>query len=219
MVRRKVRKKWTKVKQRYSQRFYDEFGPMVHEIREYDVKFNTDGLPVLESKIFNSNGNQSVVPEYVHDVSGAKFLVANTSRDNAVLNGEDTLTAKGEGSIDQKLFIYGRPVIMKDEETIVKTDDWAIRRRGIIETEFSSKWVQNKEAAESLATWMTTNWTRSDSSLDVEVFGNPLFELGDVVAVQYEEMTAATHKYYVVGINTSFNAGITTNLTLRRVSN
>lgn len=217
-VRRKVKKKWTKVKQRYSQRFYDEFGPMVHEVREFDIKFDTDGLPVLQSKLFHSNETQAVCTEFTGDVAGAYFIMANTSRDHAILNGDDNLTAKGEGSINQKLFVYGRPVIQKDEAQVVKTDDWAIRRRGEIETEYASKWVQNKDAAESLATWLTTHWTRSDSALEVEVFGNPLFELSDVVSIQYQDMTTATHKYYVVGINTSFDRGITTNLTLRRVT-
>lgn len=218
-VRKKFKKKSRKVAQRYQQRFFDEFGPIVHEVREFDVKFATDGLPVLESKLFHTNQSQAVCTEYTGDISGAKFIMANTSRQFAVLNGEDVLTTQGVGTIDQKLFVYGRPVIQKDSKTVVRRDEWAIRRRGEIETEYQSKWIQNSAEAEALAEWLTTHWTRSDSVLDLEIFGNPLIEIGDIVAVDYQEMTAATHKYYVTGIRNSFDAGITTELTLRRVSN
>lgn len=217
-VRRRFKKKSRKVAQRYQQRFMDEFGPVVHEIRDFDVKFSTDGLPVLESKLFHTNDTQAVCTEYVGDVSGAKFTMANTSRLYAILNGEDALTTRGIGTIDQKLFVYGRPVIQKDAKEIIRRDEWAIRRRGEIETEYQSKWVQNSATAEALADWLTTHWTRSDSVVTAEVFGNPLFELGDVVSIDYQDMDPSTHKFYVTGINTSFDAGITTELTLRRVS-
>lgn len=215
---RRMKKRNIKRQQRYNQRFMDEFGPIVHEIREFDVEFDTGGVPVLESKIFHTNERQAVVTEYTHDVSGARFIMANTSRDNAVVNGEDNLTALGEDTIEQKLFIYGRPVIQKDSEKIERIDEFAKRRRGEIETEYDSQWIQNEEAAESLADWLATHWTRSDSRLDLEAFGNPLIEIGDVVAVEYKDMTAATHKYYVVGISTEYSEGLTTQFTLRRVS-
>ncbi len=217
-ARRKIRKKWTKVKVKYSQRFFEEFGPYVHEVREFDVKFNTDGKPVLQSKIYSSNDTQAVCTEYVHDVTGGKFLMANTSRENAVLNGEDTLTVAGSGtSINQKLLIYGRPVVQKDMETIEKTDDASIKRRGIIETEYQSKWTQNETEANRLAEWLTTHWADSDSELTIEAFGNTLFELGDVVEVQHRSV-GDTDRFFVVGMSNSFQEGINTNITLRKVT-
>lgn len=217
-VRKKIRKKWTTVTQRYNQRFFDEFGPIVHEIREFKVKWNTDGLPVLESKLFNSNETQVVCTEFTHDVAGATFVLANSHRNNAVVYGEDTLTAGADNAINQKLFVYGRPVIQKDAKEIIKTDDWAVRRRGVIETEYASKWIQNDAAAEALADWLTSRWTRSDTIVSVEAFGNPLIELTDVVGIEYDDMTATTHKYFVTAISTSFDGGLNTTFTLRRAT-
>lgn len=217
-ARRKVKKKWTKVQQRYSQRFFDEFGPILHEIREFDTKFTTE-LPVLQSKLYNTNIDKSIVVEYIHGIMGSKFIIANAARENCILNGEDTLIFPGGGAVvEQALLVYGRPVIQKEAASIVKKDDWAIRRRGVIETEYQSKWIQNEAEAIALAEWLTTNWSRSDSTLTVEVFGNPLIELCDIVSVQYESLLPATHKYYVVGVSTSYSNGINTTLTLRRVT-
>jgi hypothetical protein len=131
------------------------------------------------------------------------------------LSGEDSLTAGGAGVINHKMFVYGRPVIQKDAQKVVKTDDWAIRRRGTIEVEYDSPWIQNESEANRFGDWLTTHWTRGDSTLDAEIFGNPLLELCDVVQVTYNNIN---DKYYVVGIENSFDQGLTTNVTLRRVT-
>jgi hypothetical protein len=213
-VRKKVKRKWTKIQQRYNQRFFDEFGPIAHEIRKFDVKF-TNETPSLQSKLYFSNTTQAICTEFWSDPKSAHFYMANASRENAVLSGDDSLTAGGFGTINHKMFVYGRPVIQKDAQQIVKTDDWAIRRRGTIEVEYDSQWIQNESEADRLADWLTTHWTRSDSTLDVEVFGNPLIELCDVVHVNYLDIDA---NYYVTEINNSFSEGLTTTLTLRRVT-
>ena len=212
-VRRKVRRKWTKVQQKYNQRFYDEFGAMAHEIREFKVKF-TSNTPVLQSKLYFSNTTQVVCPEYVGDISGAHFIMANIDRRDAVLNGDDDVTAMGNGTINHKLFVYGRPVIQKDAETIVKTDDAALRRRGIIDVEYNSDWIQNREEANNFADWLTTHWTTSDAKVEIEVFGNPLIELTDVVTLTYKNKVNV--KFYVIGVSNSYENGLSTTLTLRQ---
>lgn len=212
-VKRKTRKKNTKVLQKYNQRYYDEFGPMVHEIREFKIKFSSD-LPVLQSKLYFSNTTQVVCTEYTGDVSTAHFIMANIDRRDAVVNGDDDVTAQGNGTINHKLFVYGRPVIQKDAQQVIKTDDTAIRKRGVIEAEYDSDWIQNEDEADRFSTWLTTNWTTSDAKVEIEVFGNPLIELTDVVTLSYKNMTNV--KFYVIGISNSFDNGLTTTLTLRR---
>lgn len=212
-VRKKIKRKWQQIQQKYNQRFFEEFGPIAHEVREMDVKFTSE-RPVLESRIYLSNTTQVVCPEFTGDNFGAKFILASISRTNAIVSGEDELTAGGAGTINHKVFIYGRPVLQKDAEKIEREDDWSIRRRGIIEVEYDSAWSQNKNAAERLANWLVTRWPRSNSMLETEVWGNPLIELGDIVSVDYNDISG---DYYVVAINNSFEGGgLTTGLTLRR---
>lgn len=211
-ARRKVGRKWVKYQQRYNQRFFDEFGPMAHEVRDFAVKFTSE-TPVLEAKLYMSNTTQAVASDFVADVSGAKFQVGNMHRANAVINGEDSLTAGGN-TINHRLLVYGRPVIQKDAQKIERTDEWGLRRRGPIEVEYESKWVQNEAEATRMADWLATHWTNTDTEVEVEVFGNPMIELTDVVHVNHEDID---DNFYVTSISNSWSAGLTTTLSLRKV--
>lgn len=206
------RKKNKKIKQTYEFRFFDEFGPILHEMRDFDVEFTTEE-PVVQSKLYLSNLSQSVPLNFASDNGSAQFTLVNTSRSNAVLSGDDELTARGFGTINQKLFVYGRPVKITEDQFIEKKDDFAIRRRGEIEVEYDTPWIQTKGEAENLATWLVENWRTSDSALQVETFGNPTWELTDVLTVNH---LTTQGTYYVVAIENTFDTGINTTLTLRK---
>lgn len=201
---------------KFGQMYFDEFGPIAHEVREYDIKF--DPNPVLHSQLYMTNDWQAIAPEYRSTPFGAKFILANTSRDNAVINGEDNLSFPGN-TVNQVLCIYGRVITQAEAAQSITKNDSQIQRRGRIDTEIESKWIQTEAAAKALGDWITKHWGEAADEQTVEVFGNPLLEVGDVVAVEYAEkaMTTATHKYYVVSVSTAFDEGITTQLTLRRV--
>lgn len=228
-ARRKVRKRrrrrrkgrrwkwvWRKYTRKYKQRFFDDFGPIAHEMREFDIK-HTAATPVVESKLYFSNTSQVVCPEYTGDIRTSRFMLCNISRENAIVKGDDERTAGGQGTISHKLFVYGRPVKQEDAQELIKEDAWAIRRRGVIEVEYASTWIQNETEAEAFGTWLTNNWSRSDSELDVEVFGNPFIEIGDVVHVSWKHID---DDFYVVGVSNSFGPeGLASSLTLKKVGN
>lgn len=211
-----VNKKRVAFNQRYNSRFFDEFGPIVHEVREYNIKF--EKAPVVHSRLYFSNDYQVIVPEYNSDAFTAQFYLANASRNNAVINGEDTLTFGAENPVDQKMLIYGRLVFQEDEKSTIVKDDPAIRKRGTIQVEIASDWIQSEKAAKSIGEWITTHWAGGADEVEVEIYGNPLIQIGDPVTVNYplKNMYKATHKYFVVGINHSFDEGFGTSLTLRR---
>jgi hypothetical protein len=202
----------------FSQRFFDDFGPICHEIREFDVKF--DKFPSIHSNLYFSNDTQIVCPEYKSDPFGAQFILANAYRSNAIVNGEDTLTFGSDNPVEQKLMIYGRTVTKDDEKTIVSKNDDAIRRRGSVETELQPDWIQTESGAQALADWITQHWAEGCDEVEAEIFGNPLLQLGDIVSVNYpqKDFDPVTHRYFVVSIGRSFDGGYeTTKLTLRRV--
>lgn len=216
---RRIKKKSVKESYRYDNWVFDDFGPWVHEIRTYDVKF--DPNPILQSRLFMTNDWNAIAMEYRSNPFGAHWVVANCARKNAVLNGDDSLTfdESGSGTIAQALCVFGRALVVSEAETIEVKDSAAIQKRGKIDTELSSDWIQNKDMAQALADWIVAHWSPTSAELTVTVFGNPLIELTDIVAVDYprKNMTAATHKYYVTGIESGFDNGVTTTLTLRRV--
>ncbi len=216
--RNKIRKnKWKKEQVKHNQYLFDEFVPFVHEVREFDVKF--DPAPVRYSYLFSTNEWFAAVPEYTGNPFGAKFIIANVSRDNAILNGEDKLIYAGAGSgVNQVCVVLGQNLEVADEEKVQRKNKPAIRSRGEIEVELSSDWLQTKSAATAVAEWMAAHWSDSVDEVEVSIVGNPLLELGDFVDVSYdrEDATPTTHQYFVVGIQTEFNNGVQTTLTLRR---
>jgi hypothetical protein len=216
VVQKRRGKKTVKQEQWYDQRYFDEFGQQVHEYRPYDVDFEKS--PVLYSSLYLSNQSQVVVDEYVHNPFGAHFIIANASRINSVVNGEDTLTYGADNPVDQKIMITGRTIQQAEPTDYEVKNEQAIRARGEISLEFSSEWIQTEAAAKALGDWIVNNWSEPCDEVEMQVFGNPLIQIGDVVAVNYppKSMTAATHKYFVIGADQSWDNGLATTLTLRR---
>lgn len=198
-------------------RWIDEFGPIVHEIREFDIKFNK--APVVFSRLYFSNESQVVCPEYTSTPFGAKFLLANASRNNAVVHGSDTFTFGAENAVDQRLFIYGKTYLAEEEEqTETVRDEAGIKKRGEITTDFNSKWIQTEAAAKALGEWITYHWGQGTDQITINTFGNVVLQIGDLVSVNSpdDSFSPSTHKYFVVGKSDSYGRGMETTLTLRR---
>lgn len=216
--RRRVKKKWKKVQNKYLITFFDEFGPIVHEVREYNVKF--DQFPAISSRLYMSNEWSIVVPEYRADSFNARFYLANATRVTAIANGEDTLKYAGSSaSVNHIMAVIGRSITVKDTESVEVKNSLQIRQRGEIQTEISSQWIQSKSMAKDIADWIEKHWSKGADEQQVTIFGNPLIEVGDVVTIEYPDadMSASTHRYFVTGVSNSFDFGLETTLTLRRV--
>jgi hypothetical protein len=212
--RRVKKKKWTKEKKRFNRRFFDDFGPYVHEIREFDVQF--EPAPVLHSRLYSTNDWGAAALEYRSSPFGAKFIMANTSRVNSILHGEDSLSFAGTGrSVDQILTVFGRTLIIEEAEEEVFENADQIRIRGRNEMELTSQWIQSKEAASHIGEWIKDNFSYGNDSVNLEVFGNPLIEVGDIVSVNCPEKYIDGN-YFVVGVRDEYSNGIVTSLTLRR---
>lgn len=217
-------KKRETLRVRNNSRLMDEFGPIVHEVREMDVKFTK--TPVAHSRIYISNDTQVICPEYTGDPFGAKFVLANTARVNSIANGEDTLMFGPDSPVDQKLMIYGRTITQEDSQTHTVKDEQAITARGESGVTIESQWIQSKSAAEKIGKWITAQWAGVTEGYEIDVFGNPLIDIGDVVTVTHKlgaNASTATPKYvpyskmYVVEVNKGYtNKGLTTTLTLRK---
>lgn len=199
--------------------FYDEFGPVVHEMREFTVEFDENKVPVGHSYLYVSAQDQVVCTDYTSDAFGAKFTLVNALRRNAIVKGSDSATFGEDNKIEQKIFIYGRVLSQQDDANeIVKRDEHSIRRKGIINLEFDNQWIQTEQAANDLGQWVLDMWAEGAEEATVTVFGNYLVQLGDLVTINYpvKGMDPDDHRYYVVSLKNSFSNGLTTVLILRR---
>lgn len=201
-------------KNRYKDRYIEEFGATIHEIREYSVKF--EKAPVLYSSLYVSNNEQIVTSEYTGNPFGADFTIANSSRYNSVVNGEDTVTYGADNPVDQKMVITGRTIQQQDEKKYEVKDEQAINARGEITLEISSDWIQSEAAAKSIGDWIVNNWSDPADTINMTVFGNPLVRVGDVGSVSYAPKGLSNVKVVVLKVSQNWDDGLQTSLICRK---
>ncbi len=93
--------------------------------------------------------------------------------------------------------------------------------------EIDSEWIQSSSQAKDIAETIKKNSaivkngkTNDAILLDVEVFSNPLLQVGDTVDIAYPDLglNYSSHSFIITGIEQSFNSGISTRLSLQEVS-
>jgi len=201
---------------------FEDFGRYVREVKKLNVRFS---YPTLSPKIISlseSNPNY-YVSEYSPTAFGAEFWLYNTAN-NAIQIDESAQTP---------LWISGfalkevNPGVAQSSRSIEKqefdkdiNDKYTINRNlyGKQEILLSGKFINRLDQAESLASWVINNLSQERKSINVEVFPNPLFELGDKVGLLYSDKnyTDQTKTYSIVSISHSIsNSGPTMSLEIR----
>jgi len=195
----------------------DEFGPVVHEMREFNATFDDGEIPVSHSWLNFTNEAQIVCTDYYADPFGAKFTLVNTSRRDAVVKGEDTYTVPDD-TVDHDFFIYGRVLLQEDELTVTTRDEPSIRKNGVTSVKFDNRFIQSEASAIDIGQWVTRLWAGGVDQIEADIFGNPFIQIGDLVTLSYpvKDMYPETHKYFVVGIKNQYETGLETTLILRR---
>jgi hypothetical protein len=179
-----------------SQMIFDEYGPIVHEITSFNVAF---------------------------DAYGAQFMLANAGRENVIVNGTETIQDESGSTttVNHTLFIYGRCVYTASTDSIIyKTNDDAVRKQGKIRTQLTTRYIQTQEMADDIAGWILELFADGVDQVQATLFGNPLFQLGDKVTLNYPARGyfPSTHQYFITSIKNSFNNGYKTSVVLRRAN-
>ncbi len=83
---------------------------------------------------------------------------------------------------------------------------------------FESTWIQNEGDAKSLFTWIKNQWSKQQQSVNMDIFGNPAIEVGDVITINYSKNNLdGTQKFLVTNVNTQFEEGVSTSITARSI--
>jgi hypothetical protein len=197
--------------------FFDEFGLIAHEVRDFDVTF--EDKPMMHSKIFMTNTRDAACAAYLATPFSAHFTLVNTARYNAVVNGEDTMTYDADSSIDQKMLIYGRLIKQEEPKSETSFNEPESIRQGRVELTIDNSFIQTKEHANNLADWVAMSQGGGEKSANAEVFANPHIQIGDLVAVHHpdEDMNYVHSRFFVVGKSLSYDGGLKMDITLRSV--
>ena len=108
----------------------------------------------------------------------------------------DSLITLGNDVVIEKIF---------DQANVTETVD------------ITSSWVQDKDTAVALLRSVYKALDGFTRDTTISIYGNPLFEIGDIVVVNYSLKNIVGQKYFVQGIQQTFDSGLTTVLTLNEI--
>lgn len=194
--------------------FYDDFGSIVREIREFDVEYSA--APAKGTSIYVSNP-EILVLSHERGPARSIFRLVNISHQDQIANGSEQVD--DQNSIDHTLMIYGYVLIDKEEKTKRVKNDASIRKHGPYPVELDAEWINSDDEATALANWIVDNWGGIMDTVDVKTFVTVAAQIGDKVKVVYPDAQIDPEWLFLVSkISRDYdNDGLSTSLTLRRV--
>jgi hypothetical protein len=184
--------------------YVDEFGTVVREIRKYDVKFNNSpAIPIGWDAGINSAA--SILSQDWNNFTSTAWVLNNSSTTIPVTDGETT-----------QLHLYGNKLSSSSQLIYTTGDekDYGVKRPIVFET----KWIQRSEDAKSLGDWIKDKVINKGRVIKMEIFGNPLIQIGDIISVKYDYQNFTGEEPLIVtNIRHTFNAGLKTNITCRTI--
>ena len=85
----------------------------------------------------------------------------------------------------------------------------------VLETmQIDSSFIQSKDSANKLLKLVSHSLDNFSKDVTLNIFGNPLIEIGDVIKLTYPLAGINQQKYIVHSVSNSFSNGLSTKLTL-----
>lgn len=141
----------------------------------------------------------------------AKFAIANSSPHLVFLNSEANQT----NNFDINLNLYTNEIIAPADTELV---EYTIDQSNAAEVvQMDAEWIQSKEAAEKTLKLIQQGLEGFSKDVSLEIFGNPLIQVGDILTLSYSLNGISQQKYVVHSVSQSFSKGLSTSLTLNRI--
>ena len=206
--------------------------PEIVGINYYDVQYTTpaavsvDVLPIQymmtyfpgNSKQDQQNKQKKLVTENSLSYSTpintgfrARMAIANNSSHMVFLTKESDDLIR----VTVNLNLWTHEIVAPSDPEIIES---VIDQSNIAEVvQLDSEWIQSKSAANKMVkiVEMGINGFSVDTSLNI--FGNPLIQVGDVITLSYNLNGINQQKHIVTSVSHSFNQGLTTSLRLNRL--
>jgi hypothetical protein len=183
--------------------YLEEFGTVAREIRYVKANFNQPAAIPL----YASTGTNKFAT-----ILGSKF--SNHSAEIFVINNASSfIPLQAE---ENKFFVLGNyvDITAQHEYTETTTSDYTTLEPAT----FQSTWIQSEADAKSLFNWIKLQWSKQQQSINMEIFGNPAIEVGDIITVNYPKNDLnGTQKFLVTNVNSNFDGGLSTSITARSI--
>lgn len=188
-----------------------EFGPVAREIKKISTKYATrPGFVKYPQIILNPNAS---ILGYTADSFGIEAYILNNTGTfiDFTDGGEKSFIVVGETIAPLDPFEYMDPDLSstKNEEQVA----------------FESTWIQKEAEAKKLSEWMRTQWSKQQTVLNLDVFPNPLIEIGDVIEISYpsnlvyssEDAGKTAGKYIVLDVEQAYSQSPATRILCRSI--
>ena len=139
----------------------------------------------------------------------------------AIVNGSPSAiwikkSPDGKNPVDVSFLVNTNDLVtLSSEVAVEKVFDPANISESI---EIRSNWVQSKSAALGILKNIFRAVDGFSRDTTVSIYGNPLFEIGDVVKVNYSLKNISNQTYFVQGIQQTFDQGLKTVLILNQIA-
>ena len=183
--------------------FIEEFGKTVREIRHVKANFaQSAAIPLYASTGINKFAT----------ILGSKF--SNHTAEMFVINNASSFIPLSVGN-EQQFFVLGNYVDNGSQHEYTEPVD---ESTPLEPATFQSMWIQSESDAKALYGWIKNQWSKQQQSVNMEIFGNPAIEVGDIITINYPKNDLdGTKKFLVTDVNTSFDEGVSTNIIARSI--
>jgi hypothetical protein len=206
--------------------------PEVSGINYYDVQYSTpaavsvDVLPIEymmryfpgNEKEDQTNYQKKLVDEYslaystpINTGFRARMAIANGSPHMVFLTRE----ADEINNVTISLNLWTHEIIAPSEPEIIERVIDPANASEVVQLD--SEWIQSKQAAQKMLKVIQMGLEGFSKNISLDIFGNPLIQIGDIVLLSYSLNGISQQKYLVHSVSHSFREGLETSLQLKRI--
>jgi hypothetical protein len=206
--------------------------PTISGINYYDVQYTTpaavsvDVLPIQymmsyfpgDTKQDQNNKQKKLVTDHSLSYSTpintgfrARMAIANNSPHMVFLTKESDDIIR----VTVNLNLWTHEIVAPSDPEIIEA---IIDPSNLAEVvQLDSEWIQSKSAANKMLKIVEMGIDGFSTVISLNIFGNPLIQIGDVIRLSYNLNGISNQNYVVTSVSHSFNQGLTTALSLSRV--
>jgi hypothetical protein len=182
--------------------FIEEFGAVARELRVLKTKYDSrPGFPLYAST--GVNNFAKIIGQRLTSF-GAEVYVLNNSGTFIPLDDSQFYS----------FYILGKYISQSGQLEYVDNaaGEYTVKEPVI----FESNWIQKQTDVVSLADWIKNIWSVKQTIIQMEVFGNPLISVGDIITISdsYNALTTS-QKFVVLNVANTFKDGLETSITCR----
>jgi hypothetical protein len=206
--------------------------PEVSGINFYDVQYMTpaavsvDILPIMYKMDYypseNPEDRKEKQVKFVYDDSlsystpintgfRCVFAIANNSPHVVFLSKDST----GSERVTANLNLWTHEIIAPSDPSIIEAVIDPGNPSEVVQID--SEWIQSLDSAKKLMRLIEKSIDGFSRTVNINIFGNPLIQIGDVVDLSYSLKGISGQKYVVHSASNIFDSGLQTSLTLKKI--